>query len=170
MNTFAKIEFAFRSGKITFYSIHVEGRDLSEFDDFQKFFLEEDDKYSAEYDELVAFIEEIGKRGANPGYFRHEGEAKAIPVEFCVRRREVIVGYNNPIRLYCIPLGRQAVILMNGGIKTEDNPNDCTNVATYFREARCFARAVDKGLVAGSLCLKDGVLDLLRGDEIEVRL
>lgn len=59
------------------------------------------------------------------------------------------------LRLYCIHLNRELVVLLNGGIKTANNPLDCANVKEHFLRAKKIAVAVDKAIRNRDVNLKD---------------
>lgn len=52
------------------------------------------------------------------------------------------------VRLYCIRLRDDTLILLNGGIKTNQNPEDCPNVSQHFKIAIQIATKIDKAILS----------------------
>lgn len=50
------------------------------------------------------------------------------------------------LRLYCIKLNQNIVILINGAEKTADTAQDCPNVVHHFRRANKIATQIDNAL------------------------
>lgn len=116
------------SEKVDIYTVRIDDKSLFEYEEFYN-------KSFPNHEEEIHFIdnalEEIKKRGALRYYFRHEGPADALPQNVPNRIVEL-----NPddlgIRLYCIRLADNVLILLNGDIKTRQNPKECPNVRTHF--------------------------------------
>ena len=121
MNIFAHIEkledFCFE--EVNYYSIRLEGSDMTEFEDFLNR-MESEPAHEEDVINLFTWLELIGENeGAKEKFFRHEGyisDAKALPPKSSLMEdNELPV---NDIRLYCQRLNEHVVILFNGGIKT----------------------------------------------------
>jgi hypothetical protein len=101
--------------KITFYSIRFEGDTLCEFEKFMKAFMTIP-QYQNDIKRIAYWIDKIAQRGALERHFRtSEGKMKdgvcAIPIEF------------SKLRLYCLRLSDELLILGNGGVKKEKTYN-----------------------------------------------
>ncbi|MEO0041796.1 MAG: hypothetical protein RL329_1244 [Bacteroidota bacterium] len=77
--------------------------------------------------------------------------------------KEVIV---NGLRLYCIPISEQIVILTNGGIKTAQQVQNAPNVLAHFRFANAMAKQVDQLIREGDF--KFTGKNILHHNEIEL--
>lgn len=112
--------------KVRFYTVKFEDEDQTELD---KFF----DKYQTDYSNSIFYIKmwlaEIGEKyGAEPRFFRPEDSVEALPpkgpalecIDFETTEEDL------KLRLYCIVLSTEVVILVNGGLKesqlTQDSP------------------------------------------------
>lgn len=170
MNIFVTIEPAFKEKEVNFYSVRFDGSDHLEIDDFITFFEEGNEEDQIAFEELIAFLGVIGDRGAFKHLFRHEGDgAEALPRKF-LDQGAYLVSPNNPIRLYCIRINTDVVILCNGGIKTTRNPNDCDNVSRYFKDVRAIARSLDKAFIAKELTVEGYYLKHVDGDPIRLEI
>jgi hypothetical protein len=117
--------------KVWFYTIQVEGSPMSEFNDFQKR-MQLDKKDKSQVAEINRFIKQIGKYyGAQDRYFKREGHAERLPPpthRFVESDGEKDFG----LRLYCIRISDEIVILLNGDRKTAHKVKDCANCKPHF--------------------------------------
>jgi hypothetical protein len=161
--------------KTRFYSIHFEGKDTDETEDF---FLrhEEAAHLTEEMDEILAWIDGIANdTGALENLFRQERKASALPPENPVRRRQkkrfhIQFQEVNRLRLYLIRLNDAVVILLNGGEKTTRNPEDCPNVRHYFRQAQLIADAIDEALDNKDIIYNERKNDIIIQPEFEIQI
>ena len=134
------------TGKVQFYTVTRSGEELSE---FEKFVDKDFPEHKEEIEVLYQIIEEIGRRGAKAYYFKFEKSAHALPKV----GREIINANTDDfgIRLYCIRISDELVILLNGNIKTTQLPQDCDNVKGHFSFANKIADQIDKLLAEGEI-------------------
>jgi hypothetical protein len=152
MRTFG-IEIWDDEGKLTtFYTIRKPHQADTETD---KFFLkfENDAKYRADAQALVTFIlQSIGDElGAREEFFRHEGAAVGLPPPPSIVRRLALDLGEFSLRLYCLRITKNLVILMGGGIKSSQSAQDSPDLKKPFAEANTFAKAIDRALKEGDL-------------------
>jgi len=128
--------------KVRYYTLKFIDEEKSE---YQKFI----DEYKGEYLSCINFLKlwiaRIGEKfGAHDQYFRPEDNASALPpptkeirkIDFTIDRK------NLSIRLYCIVLSLDVVILVSGGIKESDAVRDSP---TCF-EKLMFAQSISSQL------------------------
>jgi len=157
-------DFSFRA--VRFISAKLGKDSLSEFEKFDR---KEFPKlqHMRELQIIYKTIEKIGERGAKSFFFRHEGPAFALPGKV---DQELID--SNPddfgIRLYCGLLRPDLVLLLNGGIKTKLNPEDCPNVGPHFRNAVKLVRALLKAENNGFVRFTGSGIEMDEGFEIEI--
>lgn len=133
--------------KVNFYSIHLDGEELSElerfFDKFPK-----GCEYDEEVDTILAWIDKIAEKGALERYFRPEGRygdgVGVIPID---------VG--NKIRLYCLRLTDKVLIFGNGGVKDSDSWQNSKVLAPYVQLLTETSRFVKSRLRDGKIILMD---------------
>jgi len=108
---------------INFYSILLDGNELTELERFFEKF-PEGCEYDAEVDVILAWMDKIAERGALERYFRPEGRygdgVGVIPID---------VG--NKLRLYCLRLSDKILIFGNGGVKDAKSWEDSPTLAPY---------------------------------------
>ena len=137
---FEKIE-EISDREVEYYSVRLGEKPITEFELFDaKDFPRHDEELQIIYN----VIDQMRWRGARQFFFKQEGPANALP-----RVNQEIIDANNEdfgLRLYCIRLTDNLVVLLNGEIKTKINPIDCPNVRIHFRNALKIAQKLDKAL------------------------
>jgi len=140
---------------VKFYSTKIDDDVINEFEKFNERCLKsENEKLKDEFFDIVAIIEEIGDNYAKIQYFREENTAFALPPPYKAIIKSVSIEADTKLRLYCVLVSEEIVILCNGGWKTENRAQDCPNVSTHFRFAEKLARYINQNR-----------LDLLDSDE-----
>ncbi len=155
-----RIELVEEHDKANFYSIHLEGQALTEFERFfVKFPL--GCEYDEELDVIVAWLDKIAERGALERYFRPEGHygdgVGVIPID---------VG--NKVRLYCLRLSDKILIFGNGGVKDADTWQNSRTLAPYVKLLIDTSRFVRSRINDGKVLLVDkeivGDLNFIRNE------
>lgn len=143
MRSYIRIELFKSFKKVNYYTFIREKDSLDEeISETSKFFdkFEGKDKFEASLNNLVAWIIDIGdNRGAKSHFFRYEDRAGALPPN----RRYLSGKDSGNLRLYCIPINEQIVILSNGGEKTANVVKDCPDLLPKFRFANSMAKQIN---------------------------
>ncbi|TVZ23446.1 hypothetical protein JM84_2371 [Dokdonia sp. Hel_I_63] len=150
MNIFASLirVKGLESSKVTYYSVvlneitHDETR--SEFYNFLNR-MEQYKDHLEDLNKIIIFLEqEIGdKYGAREDFFRPEqfhSDLTALPPNKG-KFKTLFIG--TQLRLYTLRLNESVVILFNGGVKTAQTAQECTNVREYFLQANKIAGIID---------------------------
>ncbi|OHX65135.1 hypothetical protein [Flammeovirga pacifica] len=134
---------------VTYYTLQEvdeEGEPIgdSETDQFIGSFM--DTEYRSNIQELFKSIEIIGEEyGALDRFFRHEQSAHGLPPPTSLFSTILNVSDAEiPLRLYCLRVTEEVVILFNGGNKTAEKAQDCPNVAPHFNFANRAANSIDQ--------------------------
>ncbi len=147
--------------KVTYYVLKVEGRKNHEFNDFI-IRMNAIERFKPEVGKILQFIKDVGdKHGALRKLFRHERLAEALPepkYHYLEVNEEGITEYG--LRLYCLRLTEQVVLLLNGDIKTTTEASECINCGKHFNFANLVANKINKDI-------EDGTLSIY-GKEIEI--
>lgn len=151
--------------KVWFYTIRVEGKPMSEFHDFQKR-MQQYKKDKSQAAEINRFIKNIGEYyGAQDRYFKREGHAERLPPpthRFVESDGETDFG----LRLYCIRISDEIVILLNGDRKTAQRLKDCPNCKPHFDFANTISDLIFEARKNGFMEI-DG-FDILIDDDFEL--
>ena len=116
------------SDRVGFYTIKVEGQSESETDLFFEEYDADDSVYINDIDTIYARIEKIGENGAFERYFRYAGKVSDNVSELPSNEDKAA------LRLYCIRLSENIVIIGNGGPKNvekyQEDPylNSCVEI------------------------------------------
>ena len=117
--------------KVSYYTVWVQGRPVSEFDDFITR-MSIDPKDKRQLSEINRHIEDIGAHyGAQDEYFQREGNAERLPPPY-YRFFDSDGESDFGLRLYCIRISDEIVILLNGGRKIAQAIKDCPNCKPHF--------------------------------------
>jgi hypothetical protein len=153
-------------GKVQFLSVKLGKDELSEFEKFDnKEFTEQ--HHLTERQIVYKTIEQIAYRGARPFFFRQEGPAHALPGKV-----DSSIMDSNPddfgIRLYCILLREDLVLLLNGDVKTKHDPTQCPLVNRHFKNAKALARVLFKASADGFIRLSEKGIEIDDDFQIEI--
>jgi hypothetical protein len=141
------IELVEEYENINFYSIHIEGEELTEVESFfDKFPI--GCEYDEEIDVIISWMDKIAERGALERYFRPEGKygdgVGVIPID---------VG--NKLRLYCLRLTDKILVFGNGGVKDAAKWEDSETLAPYVKLLIETSRFISSRIKDGTIVLVD---------------
>lgn len=155
MNTFELILWDDEGAKCTFYTVLQDGQAETETD---KFFSRLDNPSHPNYHDMQVLaqllIEAIGnKYGAIDDFFtRDENLVFALPPKRAKKLVEIEqIGNHFPLRLYCLRITEQIVVLFNGGLKESQTIQDSPDLRLKFHEAQIFAFRILKAIQDGMI-------------------
>ncbi len=152
--------------KVAWYTVRLEGRDVSEFRDFQQR-MSAEEKDETELNEIRRFIRQIGKfHGAHPKHFKHERAAERLPPPYYYIETDDPNDFG--LRLYCIRLCNEIVILLNGGRKTNLNPEKCPNCSAHFKLANRLAVKINDAILENRIELDVETKEILIDEDFEL--
>lgn len=117
------IELVEEHDKVNIYTLRFKNEENTE---FEKFILKfpEGCEHEEDIDVVISWVDRIGNNGALERYFRNEGKYGegliAIPIE------------QNGLRLYCMRLSDNIIIIGNGGIKNVRRWQDDPDLSLYM--------------------------------------
>lgn len=141
------IELLEEYDNINFYSIHLEGEELTELERFFEKF-PEGCPYDEEVDIVLSWMDKIAERGALERYFRPEGRygdgVGVIPIDL-----------GNKIRLYCLRLSDKILIFGNGDVKDARSWEESKSLAPYVELLMDTSRFISSRIKNGTVLLVD---------------
>ena len=152
----AEIVLIEKLNNVAYYTVEVIDSNgttrKSEFSDFKaRMKLSSDPKDSRQLGVIEAILNKMGsKYGATENNFRREDSFEAIPShedKFWDSTSDDDQG----LRLYCIRVNDEIVILLNGGRKTNQRVLDCPNCRDHFLFAREVAMQFYDALRSGEI-------------------
>ncbi len=140
----AKLQIVEQSELVSLYSIKFENEDLTEFERFLKKF-KDNAELNLDFQRIVYAIHKIMDRGALERYFRSEGKFNdnvcAVPIE------------SGQLRLYCLRISDQILIIGNGGVKTTRTYQEDPILSGYVLDLQKFERLINT-------CIKQGKISI----------
>ena len=144
------IEKISESRKSTLYSISFEKDGTTEFEKFVAEF-EKNAKFNKDYQRIIAALQAILNIGALERFFRPEGKIKdrvaAIPLE------------GGRLRLYCLRISEQIVILGNGGVKSTRTYEEDSRLYGYVLDLQRFENILDENVAKGYVRIEERELN-----------
>ena len=135
-----------QSNKTSLYSISFETDGTTEFEKFVAEF-EMNATYNMDYQRIIAALQAILRFGALERFFRPEGKMKdsvaAIPLE------------GGKLRLYCLRISEQIVILGNGGIKTTGSYEEDPKLYGYVMDLQRFEKILKEEMEKGYVSIEE---------------
>ena len=143
------VELLNESEKVSLYSISFEMDGTTEFEKFVEEF-EMNASYNQDYQRIIAALQAILRIGALERFFRPEGtmndSVQALPIE------------SGKLRLYCLRLSDQIVILGNGGVKTTRTYQENPKLYGYVLDLQRFERILQENLTKGYVSIQEKTL------------
>lgn len=140
------IELMAESEKTSLYSISFEMDGTTEFEKFVTEF-EMNATYNRDYQRIIAALQAILRVGALERFFRPEGKfndgVSALPIE------------SGKLRLYCLRISEQIVILGNGGVKTTKTYEEDQELYGYVLDLQKFERILNENISKGFVSIEE---------------
>lgn len=153
------VELLNESENVSLYSISFEMDGTTEFEKFVAEF-EMNATYNRDYQRIIAALQAILRVGALERFFRPEGSmndsVQALPIE------------SGKLRLYCLRLSDQIVILGNGGIKTTRTYQDDPELYGYVLDLLRFEKILNENLEKGYVTIQEKHLSGLEDITFEI--
>ncbi len=144
------------SDKTALYSISFEVDGTTEFEKFVSEF-ERNATYNRDYQRIIAALQAILNFGALERFFRPEGKIRdsvaAIPIE------------GGKLRLYCLRISEQIVILGNGGVKATRTYEEDPRMYGYVLDLQKFEKILNENVSKGYIRMEER---MLRGIEDKI--
>ena len=144
------VEKISESEKTALYSISFEKDGTTEFEKFVEE-VEQNAKYNRDYQRIIAALQAILNLGALERFFRPEGKIKdsvaAIPIE------------GGKLRLYCLRISEQIVILGNGGVKATRTYEEDSKLYGYVLDLQRFEKILNDNVAKGYVRIEERELN-----------
>lgn len=142
----AELEIVEQSELVSLYSIRFNGEDRTEFERFLQTF-KDNAELNGDFQRIVYAISKILANGALERYFRPEGGygdgVCAVPIE------------SGQLRLYCLRMSDQILIIGNGGIKKTRTTQEDPLLQGYVITLQKFDRLIQTGIRNGVLSIEE---------------
>ena len=135
-----------QNDNVSLYSICFDKDNVSE---YEKFLLEFKSKseYKREFDIMLLALSKIIDKGALERFFRLEGgNVKALSID------------SRYLRLYCLRISDQILIIGNGGVKTTRTYEESPKLSGYVMDLRAFDIALREAQKRGVVRIEKNVI------------
>lgn len=161
-----KLKIVLNSDIVTIYSPLLQGETYTEFEKFLLKYRKENDSYVKEdFDKIMSLIKKILTRGAFENLFRPEGRFQdnvvALPLLASRRKRDA-----PRLRLYCIRISDNILILGNGAVKTTKTYNQDPVLSNYVKQLQIIDKKLKDKITIGDIEESDNMLKPVEGDTI----
>ena len=140
------VELLNESEKTSLYSISFEKDGTTEFEKFVAEF-EMNASFNRDYQRIIAALQAILRIGALERFFRPEGgmndSVQALPLE------------SGKLRLYCLRLSDQIVILGNGGVKQTRTYDEDPKLYGYVLDLQKFEKILNENIAKGYVSIEE---------------
>lgn len=144
------VELIDKSEKTALYSISFEMDGTTEFEKFVAEF-EMNATYNRDYQRIIAALQSILNLGALERFFRPEGRmgdsVAAIPID------------GGSLRLYCLRISEQILILGNGGVKMAKAYENDPKMYGYVLDLQKFERILNEVVAKGFVSIEERALN-----------
>lgn len=143
-----------QNDNVGMFSICFDGHDLSEFEKFLNEF-KENATYNKDFNVILLALSKIIDKGALERFFRNEGRmndnVKALAID------------SRKLRLYCLRISDQILILGNGGVKTTRTYQEDSKLSGYVMDLQTFDKVLLNAQKSGKITIeKNMITDIQR--------
>ena len=150
----AKLKTLEQSDNVSLYSICFDGNAISEYETFvQKF--KDDATLNTDYKNIILAVEKIVAVGAFERFFRPEGKMSDRVAALSIDSRK--------LRLYCLRISDQILIVGNGGRKDTRTYEESAELSGYVMDLQAFDKMLAEAQKAGTVTIEKNVITGIEG-------
>ena len=138
-----------QTDNVSLYSICFNGSDISEYETFLLKF-KEDAHLNEDYKKIILALEKIVAVGAFERFFRPEGKMSDHVAALSIDSRK--------LRLYCLRISDQILIVGNGGVKTSRTYQENEELSGYVMDLQEFDKLLTEAQKEGSITIEKNVI------------
>ena len=148
-----------QSDKVGLYSICFDGNDLTEYEKFVKKFMN-DATLNEDFRKIFHAINRIVANGALERYFRPEGRIKDNLTALSIDSKV--------LRLYCLRISDQILIVGNGGAKTTRTYEESEELSGYVMDLQKFDALLEQEQKNGKIKIEQNVITGIESASFEL--
>lgn len=150
----ARLKILEQTDNVSLYSICFDGNAISEYETFvQKF--KDDATLNTDYKNIILALEKIVAVGAFERFFRPEGKMSDRVAALSIDSRK--------LRLYCLRISDQILIVGNGGRKDTRTYEESSELSGYVMDLQAFDKMLAEAQKAGSVTIEKNVITGIEG-------
>lgn len=152
--TTATLKIIEQNDNVGMFSICFDGHDLSEFEKFLNEF-KDNATYNKDFNVILLALSKIIDKGALERFFRNEGRMNDNVKALAIDTRK--------LRLYCLRISDQILILGNGGVKTTRTYQEDSKLSGYVMDLQTFDKVLLNAQKSGKITIeKNMITDIQR--------
>ena len=141
------------------FSICFDGSEVSEFEKFLNEF-KDNATYNKDFNVILLALSKIIDKGALERFFRNEGRmndnVKALAID------------SRKLRLYCLRISDQILILGNGGVKTTRTYQEDSKLSGYVMDLQTFDKVLLKAQKSGKVTIEKNMITDIQSATFEI--
>lgn len=145
----AQLKTIEQNDNVSLYSICFNGNNVSEYEDFLMKF-KDNSQLNQDFQRIIVALEKIIERGALERFFRIEGKMNDHVSALSLDSRS--------LRLYCLRISDQILILGNGGAKTTRTYQEDETLSGYVMDLQQFDELLKEAQKKGSITIEKNMI------------
>ena len=141
------------------FSICFDGSEESEFEKFLNEF-KDNATYNRDFNVILLALSKIIDKGALERFFRNEGRmndnVKALAID------------SRKLRLYCLRISDQILILGNGGVKASRTYQEDSKLSGYVMDLQSFDKVLLKAQKSGKVTIEKNMITDIQSATFEI--
>lgn len=155
----ATLKILEQTDNVSLYSICFDGNAVSEYEAFvQKF--KDDATLNNDYKNIILALEKIVAVGAFERFFRPEGKMKDRVAALSIDSRK--------LRLYCLRISDQILIIGNGGKKETRTYEESSELSGYVMDLQEFDKLLAEAQKDGSITIEKNIITGIEGKVFQI--
>ena len=148
-----------QNDNVGMFSICFDGCDVSEFEKFLNEF-KDNATYNKDFNIILLALSKIIDKGALERFFRNEGRindnVKALAID------------SRKLRLYCLRISDQILILGNGGVKSTRTYQEDSKLSGYVMDLQTFDKVLLKAQKSGKVTIEKNMITDIQSATFEI--
>lgn len=148
-----------QSDNVSLYSICFKGNAITEYESFVKRF-KDDATLNADYKKIILALEKIVSVGALERFFRPEGKMTDRVTALSIDSKK--------LRLYCLRISDQILIVGNGGKKDSRTYEENEELSGYVLDLQEFDKLLAEAQRNGNISIEKNVITGIEGEVFQI--
>ena len=148
-----------QNDNVGMFSICFDGSEASEFEKFLNEF-KDNATYNKDFNVILLALSKIIDKGALERFFRNEGRmndnVKALAID------------SRKLRLYCLRISDQILILGNGGVKNTRTYQEDSKLSGYVMDLQTFDKVLLKAQKSGKVTIEKNMITDIQSATFEI--
>ena len=148
-----------QNDNVGMFSICFDGSEVSEFEKFLNEF-KDNATYNKDFNVILLALSKIIDKGALERFFRNEGRmndnVKALAID------------SRKLRLYCLRISDQILILGNGGMKATRTYQEDSKLSGYVMDLQSFDKVLLKAQKSGKVTIEKNMITDIQSATFEI--